>query len=252
LEQSMTAAQERRFVDGVMDDAGRASDVRGFRRCLVERLRAFIGLDTAAIAPADPSRGEDDPRSVCVDAPLFDYYLRNQRRFHASLLPTMRAMVSDGAVLSNDVYSAADRQRLDIYVEVINPAHITSAMHCALSFRGCPTGAVSLNRHGRSPPFRARELERVRRVLPLVCMADAAVASQAASPGTVALPTLSPREMQVARLVRMGLTNKEIAAVVGTSVDTVRKQTISVYEKLGVSGRVVLVARFGAVLGADK
>jgi DNA-binding NarL/FixJ family response regulator len=51
---------------------------------------------------------------------------------------------------------------------------------------------------------------------------------------------LSPRETQVATLVARGLQNKEIAALLGTSVDTVRKQTIRIYAKTGVSGRVQL------------
>jgi DNA-binding NarL/FixJ family response regulator len=59
---------------------------------------------------------------------------------------------------------------------------------------------------------------------------------------------VSRRELQVASLIRAGLQNKEIAATLGTSIDTVRKQTIHAYAKLGVSGRLELVTRFGDAL----
>jgi DNA-binding CsgD family transcriptional regulator len=54
---------------------------------------------------------------------------------------------------------------------------------------------------------------------------------------------LTRREREVASFVTLGFQNKEIAAALGTSVETVRKQTISIYAKLGVSGRVNLAVR---------
>jgi two-component system nitrate/nitrite response regulator NarL len=53
---------------------------------------------------------------------------------------------------------------------------------------------------------------------------------------------LSPRERQIASLICQALQNKEIADTLGISVNTVRKQTTRIYEKLRVSGRVALVA----------
>jgi serine/threonine protein kinase/DNA-binding CsgD family transcriptional regulator len=60
------------------------------------------------------------------------------------------------------------------------------------------------------------------------------------------LARLSPCEQRVAVLVGQGFSNKEIGAVLGTSPHTVRKQTISVYMKLGARGRSHLVALLGA------
>jgi DNA-binding NarL/FixJ family response regulator len=85
----------------------------------------------------------------------------------------------------------------------------------------------------------------------MIAVADAAVLSKPdLGPSDAALDVLSPREREVARLIRSGLRNKEIAALLGTSVETVRKQTISIYEKLGVSVRVELVSHFGEGLAA--
>ena len=61
------------------------------------------------------------------------------------------------------------------------------------------------------------------------------------------LARLTPRELEVARLLADGLQTKEIAAKLGTSPTTVHKQTMAVYAKLKVSGRTkaaVFIARF--------
>lgn len=52
--------------------------------------------------------------------------------------------------------------------------------------------------------------------------------------------TLTARELDILRLVGAGLGNKEIAGRLGMSVSTVRTHLNSVYEKLGLSGRVEL------------
>ena len=51
---------------------------------------------------------------------------------------------------------------------------------------------------------------------------------------------LTRREQQVAGAVSRGLTNKQIAAEFGISVETVKQHLSSVYDKLAVAGRVML------------
>jgi DNA-binding NarL/FixJ family response regulator len=52
--------------------------------------------------------------------------------------------------------------------------------------------------------------------------------------------TLTPRELDILRLVGAGLGNKEIARKVGMAVSTVRTHLNNIYEKLGLEGRVEL------------
>jgi DNA-binding NarL/FixJ family response regulator len=52
---------------------------------------------------------------------------------------------------------------------------------------------------------------------------------------------LSPREGQVVALVADGLSNREIAAVLHLTENTVKKYVFRIFEKLGVSSRVELV-----------
>jgi two-component system, NarL family, response regulator len=55
-------------------------------------------------------------------------------------------------------------------------------------------------------------------------------------------PELTPREMEVLKLLVAGLTNREIASVLGNSENTVRNHTISIFAKLYVSDRAEAVA----------
>lgn len=53
---------------------------------------------------------------------------------------------------------------------------------------------------------------------------------------------LTPRELEVLKLLVAGLTNREIASVLGNSENTVRNHTISIFAKLYVSDRAEAVA----------
>jgi DNA-binding NarL/FixJ family response regulator len=85
-------------------------------------------------------------------------------------------------------------------------------------------------------------------VLPLVeelasaaALTEAALQAVSADPADdamrAAFDALSDREQQIAHLIGAGLQNKEIAQVFGTSPNTIRKQTVSLFGKLGVRGR---------------
>jgi two-component system, NarL family, response regulator len=52
---------------------------------------------------------------------------------------------------------------------------------------------------------------------------------------------LTPRELDVLKLLVAGLTNREIASVLGNSENTVRNHTISIFAKLYVSDRAEAV-----------
>lgn len=56
------------------------------------------------------------------------------------------------------------------------------------------------------------------------------------------LSSLSRRQREVAELVSLGLTNKEIATELGTSAHTVRNQLVAAFERLGVATRSELAA----------
>ena len=53
-------------------------------------------------------------------------------------------------------------------------------------------------------------------------------------------PKLSPREREVADLIRQGLTNKQIAARLYVSISTVKMTISSIFDKTGIKSRAQL------------
>jgi DNA-binding NarL/FixJ family response regulator len=51
---------------------------------------------------------------------------------------------------------------------------------------------------------------------------------------------LTPKEVQIARLVWEGLTNREIGKIVGTSEQVIKNHLRSIFDKLGVWSRLEL------------
>jgi DNA-binding CsgD family transcriptional regulator len=129
----------------------------------------------------------------------------------------------------------------------LRPAAIRTFLIGEIAFRGKPASFLVLCRQGRGRGFGTRDreiLRSLRNALGVVEAAFCAVSPSCAS--NLAPGILSPRESQVASLVVRGLQNKEIAAVLGTSPETVRKQTSRIYAKTGAPGRVRLAALFAA------
>lgn len=75
--------------------------------------------------------------------------------------------------------------------------------------------------------------------------AEAELAPQASSaPGPGSLPELlSPRELEVLRLIAQGLSNQEIGKRLFLALDTVKGHNRRIFEKLGVQRRTEAVAR---------
>lgn len=240
------------FLDSLWQVADRAPDIGTFRNTMIESLAGFVDFDSSTVIPAAPWVGEDERTgavNVGMADDLFERYLRNRHRYYISLHPLIRAVARSGTpVVDADVLERSER--IDVYREVLLPAGITCTLVAPLSFRGRMSGVLAINRHGSAPRYDERDVARLRRVLPALGVADAALLGRCAST-TPAFPNelLTPREQEVAQLLLAGLLNKQIAAALGTSMDTVRKQTIRIYEKLGVEGRTDLIRKFPCAPG---
>lgn len=73
--------------------------------------------------------------------------------------------------------------------------------------------------------------------------ADAGAAGAGRAPrdtgtgGVVATDLLTPRQLDVLRLVALGLTNQRVAAALGMSPSTVKEHLAAIYRRLGVQSR---------------
>ncbi|MCL4297721.1 MAG: hypothetical protein KJ077_18410 [Anaerolineae bacterium] len=109
-----------------------------------------------------------------------------------------------------------------------------------------PEGYVRLFADLGLPMARLLQEARSREVMPDYVVKLLPVYADLTSPdaGEAALPEpLSPREQEVLQLIAAGLTNREIAAQLVVSPETVKKHTGSIYAKLGVRSRTEAAAR---------
>jgi DNA-binding CsgD family transcriptional regulator len=236
----------------LVEDANAATDIATYRRGLLHRLTAFVGAESGALVSVPNATTAAEPQlnvQVGLEDHLYARFVANRRRYWGSLGRVVARLGSDGVVIDTDVYRAYERDRLAPYVETLVPAGITSIVCAALAFQGRATALLCLNRHDRARGFGDRQAAALRAIVPFVGVIDAAVVSRCSARAMeIDLCALTSREREVAVLIHRGLQNKEIALELGTSAETVRKQTCAIYAKLGVAGRVELVARFGPSL----
>ncbi|MGD0526744.1 MAG: protein kinase [Polyangiaceae bacterium] len=251
------STRDRSPFEAVWEAANAATTLESFRRSLIELVQGLLDFDTAVVIPSAPWIGDDSglgATNVGIEAGLFDRYLRHRSRYYLSLYPLMTAMLQNGG-LAVDTEVLREREPLDVYREVLSPAGVASLVASTLTFQGRASGVLIINRHHAGAPFEPGELEPLRALLGPMAIADTAVAARVrpVEPlSTLPAADLTPRENEVARLLLAGLQNKEIAAALGTSMETVRKQSIRVYEKLGVSGRHGLLRQFSAAPGLQR
>ena len=67
------------------------------------------------------------------------------------------------------------------------------------------------------------------------------------NPAAVASLGLTPREVEVLRLLAAGKANKEIARALGVSPNTVKTHLARLYDKLGASSRTAAIAEARAL-----
>lgn len=92
------------------------------------------------------------------------------------------------------------------------------------------------------------KLVEVRDLLDIVCAVDAANSENLSPDGetdkVALLGTLTPRELEVLRLVVKGYRNTEIAQELSISLNTVKNHIKNIASKTGINGRVALVKTF--------
>lgn len=131
----------------------------------------------------------------------------------------------------------------------LRPHHVVDVMEVLLRADGHVVGAFSLLRFAPEVPFSRTEMKSANALTPLLEVAlasrlrrdPALCLSQAEPEAADRTARLTHREEQVARLVRNGLSNKQIARDLALAQPTVKTHLLRMFRKLGVSSRTELV-----------
>jgi DNA-binding CsgD family transcriptional regulator len=153
-----------------------------------------------------------------------------------------------GAVFDAQVFTARRRASLGVYTEYLVPGGIFG--FCGrmwVNRHGCFW--ITLSRGGRGARYGERDLRMLEAVTPLMMIGEALHQRAPENGGCRDAQRrawandrgLTPTEYQVVELLERGLTNGEIATVLGRSPNTIRNQLAAVFRKLHVSTRSELV-----------
>ena len=215
------------------------------RRRLLAWLREAIPFDAAlfhALSPRVPLETGAfvgvDPRTLRPQD--WDALAVGLGRFR-DRAEELQGVVSDAEAIPR---TGALRTR---YTRAIQPFGVHHVVLVHLTVGARLLAVVVLGR--RTHPFTTRELEILRRAVGTVAAVDAvaqwvSAAPQASRRGTRCVDDrLTPRQREIASLVAEGFTNREIAAALDLSANTVRNRLADACARLEVSGRAELVAR---------
>ncbi|MBS2022042.1 MAG: helix-turn-helix transcriptional regulator [Deltaproteobacteria bacterium] len=234
-----------RVFERLAGHAQAAGGLTDFRERMLSTLLEAIGGDSASFLEPAP-RLASQVVGVGIAAEFTTRYLANVGRYERSNA-RMFAALTRGPTVDHLVYSPRERERLEFYEEVLRPQGARSLMASFVVHRGQPLGAVVLKRHGRDARFEQDDLEVLADLTPALALAEAGMRG-AVWRGAPALATLSKREQEVAGLSRRGLSNAEIALLLGTSRNTVKQQMQRAMEKLGARNRTELAAMLAGVV----
>lgn len=209
-------------------------------------LRDALGCDAAYLATIGPG-------FVARCSPVFQRILADPNHYDPGQRKAMEIMARFGpAFIDTEAYSSAEQDRSPIFRELLRPMGISSSMLAALQLSRRTTGVVHLLRSGsRFLPERLREVKPLLHAISIAHHAFARLPAPAQAPlrdvsAIDTLERLTPREREVAKLAASGHGAIQIAARLGTSPHTVRRQIESIYRKCAVGNRAelaTLVAR---------
>jgi DNA-binding CsgD family transcriptional regulator len=230
------------LLTDALELAGETTSWLDSRSAFVEqalrRLSEILPNDAAYFDEVGPHLGESSP-------PFMQRVLQNPQYYdpHYRRMMQLRARRPVFCGIDTEDYSARERERLPLYTELLRPEGISCTVCAGVQWGRRMTGVIFLLRYGRGTPFSADALEKAMPLLRFIGLAHFGLINlqQPTGPG---VDMLSVREHEVAALVSSGYQNAQIAAKLGNSEHTVKRQLESIYRKTGLASRAELAVRF--------
>ncbi len=168
-------------------------------------------------------------------------------QFHDPITPLMQRY--QVAVRAIDVLSLEELKKTEFFNDFLNKDGLYWGVNLFAWHQGQNLGDMRIWRDKRRENFSHDEL----RLLDMLQPAFVTALARAKRPAkTYDLPLntlsqrLTPREQDTARLVMLGMTDKEIARTLEISTTTVRTHLENAFRKVGVSNRAALVHKLRA------
>jgi DNA-binding CsgD family transcriptional regulator len=218
-------------ADAIIAAAYGAQTVAAYERTALRALRAAVGGDVLFLCRGGPIGAG----AIGVDPGIARRTSHRWRHYGEELAPVFQDAQASGGVSVDATVLKDAFPATRVYREFIRPHGGRCTMMGIVAFGEERLATIAIGRLHDS--FADRDRRALARLLPTLAVAEAAMRRK----GEV-WTALTPREREILVYLRLGYTNGQIAAAVGTSVNTVRNQVRSVLSKLGATNRAEAVA----------
>jgi len=214
-------------MNGAVEELGRYC-LHAFSQQVPASLAAFYRVDEQLQAC--------DFQLLGMQAPMHHRYLEHYRHLDP-LRPDNCRAIGLPVVSLRQAMTHQDAAQGREYMGFLDQHRVVDVVEIVAWVDGRPAAGLSLLRDGAQGPFAAGELERL---LPLHGLMQMA-ARQLPAPAPDRLAGLTPREREIALLLRDGACNKTLARQLALGLPTVKTHLINLFRKVGVRNRTELV-----------
>jgi DNA-binding CsgD family transcriptional regulator len=225
-------------------------------QAIMNALARVVPCDVGSIITAEPGQ----PWSIAGEIGDNQLLRQNYWRYSGEMASEEAQGLAGKFAVAENVFASRRRERLAIFREFLTPLHL-SHVAAAIWVVDNRVWAVGLSREG--PLMSDRAIARLNALLPHLRAALRALSwlprdpwssNSEKEPNTGAPWGLTRMQERTMDLVIRGLTNKEVASLLGTSPHTVRNTLAEVFKKVGASrrGELAFLARSGVSEGGQS
>jgi DNA-binding CsgD family transcriptional regulator len=238
----MTGSEIEMLAD-VVRDLCRGQTQTDPRPFVADRLLRLLRADTLASYTWDPRKERyEQPVIVNQDLANVARYL-DRLQFDDPLTARMRRY--EQATIVEAAFPMAELQRTGFYQDFLRPDGMYHGINIYRPMRAGRVIDFRIWRQRNREAFDDRDIALLNTITAFVV--EASDTRGAASDQD----SLTAREVEIARLVARGCTDRDIARILGISFSTVRTHVNRCFEKLGCANRAELGARFYASLSSQ-
>jgi DNA-binding CsgD family transcriptional regulator len=204
---------------------------------VMEAIDRLVGCDLGSIITVTAGQNW----SLCGEIADNQYLKEHFWRTAMALEPKEVEAVSTGFTSDQEVFSMRRKERLAVFREFLWP-HRLRTLLVRMWFQSGRAWALGIARTGST--LAARQRGRLEQLYPFIHAAMRVAAGLTAEPadpypdaGRGGPWGLTPAQERTLSLVIRGMTNREVAALLGTSPNTVRNTLTEIFKRVGVSTR---------------
>jgi DNA-binding CsgD family transcriptional regulator len=241
------SSKQATLLGQIMQTLAEPHEETEIREIMGDLVMQLLGAQYYASYVWQPgSQSFSQPIQINMDPMNLRAY-ENYYQFHDPITPLMQRY--QVAVRATDVLAHEALQKTEFFNDFLNKDGLYWGVNLYAWHQGQNLGDMRIWRDKRRENFSLDELRLLDMLQPAFVTALAR-AQRSTQPHDLQLNTLSqrltPREQETARLVMLGMPDKEIARALQISPTTVRTHLENAFRKVGVSSRAALVHKLRA------